>query len=161
LLKTFDCEAAGVVDVLEIVVGLVISCQANLFEKAQKIFGIFDFDESGRITYDEMFILIFTSLRAMVRLQVSPGARAKRACASGRERPRPSSAEAGGVRTGGCASEASAKKELCPSAAEAGKRGGWRGRELSERDSFWLARATPSAAEAGPARGCRGETPRP
>ena len=69
LMKTFDCEAAGVVDVLEVLCGLVCAVQGSLPEKIEKVFECFDFDGSGKITYDEMFILIFTCLRALVRVQ--------------------------------------------------------------------------------------------
>ena len=68
LVKTFDCEAANMVDVLEMLCGLVISCTANIGEKVNKLFDLFDFDSTKKVTYDELFILLFSSLRSMVRV---------------------------------------------------------------------------------------------
>jgi Ca2+-binding EF-hand superfamily protein len=69
LIKTFECEQSNVVDVLEILSGLICAGCASIPDKITKLFSLFDFDSSEKITYDEMFIMLFTTLRAMVRLQ--------------------------------------------------------------------------------------------
>ena len=68
LIKTFDCEAANMVDVLEVLCGLVVSCTANIEQKVNKLFELFDFDGTKKMTYDELFILLFSALRSMVRV---------------------------------------------------------------------------------------------
>ena len=69
LIKTFDAEAANLVDVLEVLCGLTISCTADLTTKVKKVFNLFDFSKSSKVTFDELFIMIFSSLRSMVKLQ--------------------------------------------------------------------------------------------
>jgi len=68
LMNTFDCEAQGVVDVLEVLCGLAVAGHASLPEKAEFCFEVFDFNGTKTLTYDEAFILLFTVLRAAVRL---------------------------------------------------------------------------------------------
>lgn len=69
LIKTFDAEAANLVDILEVLCGLTVSCTADLPTKVQKIFELFDFSKSSKVTFDELFIMVFSALRSMVRLQ--------------------------------------------------------------------------------------------
>ncbi|GMH80002.1 hypothetical protein TrVE_jg6324 [Triparma verrucosa] len=69
LIKTFDCEASNMVDVLEVLCGLVVSSETSSIDwKISKIFDLFDFDKTDQITYDELFICMFSCLRSMVRV---------------------------------------------------------------------------------------------
>lgn len=69
LLKTFDCEASNMVDVLEVLCGLIVSSETSSIPwKISKIFDLFDFDKTSQITYDELFICMFSCLRSMVRV---------------------------------------------------------------------------------------------
>ena len=55
LIKTFDCEASNMVDVLEVLCGLVVSSETSSIDwKISKIFDLFDFDKTDQITYDEL-----------------------------------------------------------------------------------------------------------
>ena len=69
LLKLFDSEASGMVDVLEVLCGLTVaSTTSSIVEKLEDIFGYFDFNDSSEITYDELFIMIFSALRSMQKI---------------------------------------------------------------------------------------------
>ena len=68
LIKTFDCESSNLVDVLEVMCGLVVCCTASIEEKAKRVFDLFDFDGTKKVSYDELFIMMFSALRSMVRI---------------------------------------------------------------------------------------------
>ena len=57
------------VDVLEVFCGITVaSTTSSIPQKLADIFGYFDFDGSGTVTYDELFILIFSTLRSMQKV---------------------------------------------------------------------------------------------
>ncbi len=68
LLKAWDAEANGGVDFCEVMCGLVLACSAPIPDKIPALFNVFDFDGTGAVTYDEAFVLVSSSLRAMVRV---------------------------------------------------------------------------------------------
>jgi len=69
LLKLFDSEASGMVDALEILTSVsVASTTTSIGEKISQIFSFFDFDDTKTMTYDELFIMIFSTLRAMQKI---------------------------------------------------------------------------------------------
>jgi len=69
LLKIFDKEESGMIDVLEALCGITVASKtASITEKIGSIFTYFDFDSTGTVTYDELFILIFSSLRSMQKI---------------------------------------------------------------------------------------------
>jgi Ca2+-binding EF-hand superfamily protein len=72
LKKLFDTNGSGVIDALEVLCGLTLLCSGSFNEKINNFFAIYDFNESKTMTYDELFILVFSIMRAMVRI-IPPG----------------------------------------------------------------------------------------
>ena len=68
LMKMFDMDQNGSIDSYEFVCALSLMSHANLDEKAELIFNLYDFDRSQSISKDELTVLmanVMASLRSM------------------------------------------------------------------------------------------------
>eukprot|EP00831_Metopus_contortus_P052040 TRINITY_DN4369_c0_g1_i3.p1 TRINITY_DN4369_c0_g1~~TRINITY_DN4369_c0_g1_i3.p1 ORF type:complete len:218 (-),score=52.77 TRINITY_DN4369_c0_g1_i3:136-789(-) len=65
LLKYFDITKTGKIDTYEFICGMILISQATLEEKAEMIFGLYDFDGNKFITKDELVIMLMSALAAL------------------------------------------------------------------------------------------------
>ena len=68
LFKTFDPNQAGLVHTLEVLAAMCAMSWGSVPEKIDFIFELFDFNQGGDITYDEMVILLCAALSGVVKI---------------------------------------------------------------------------------------------
>jgi Ca2+-binding EF-hand superfamily protein len=61
----FDRDGNSVVDLLELVCGLTILCRGNDDEKLDAVFGVFDMNNDGYISMDEMYTFLLSVFKVM------------------------------------------------------------------------------------------------
>jgi len=70
-----------VINGLEFVTALAVTCQQGKpLEKTSLVFDIFDFDNSGAITKDELMILLKSSVRGLAKFTVGLGPQLVKLC---------------------------------------------------------------------------------
>ncbi|CAG9325772.1 unnamed protein product [Blepharisma stoltei] len=63
--QIFDQHGRDKIDAYEFIAGMIIICDASLEVKADLLFELYDFDHSQAITFDELIILLRTSMNAL------------------------------------------------------------------------------------------------
>ena len=64
IFRVFDQHSRGKIDAYEFIAGMTILADASLETKAHLLFELFDFDHSKSITFDEMIVILKTSMSA-------------------------------------------------------------------------------------------------
>lgn len=68
LWEKFVLSGEEVVHTLQVFCGLTAVCHGLTNEKLNFLFEVFDFNSASELNYDELFILIYTSLNGLVRM---------------------------------------------------------------------------------------------
>ncbi|CAK9094657.1 Recoverin family protein DDB_G0274781 [Durusdinium trenchii] len=68
LYHAFDADQNGLIDFTELAAGLSILCQDDRSSKVQQAFSLFDIDQDGFITADEMFVYLHSVYRTLFEL---------------------------------------------------------------------------------------------
>ena len=59
LYRKFDTNDARMVNVVEVMSGLCIMCQATVIDKARFLFDMHDFNGQGTLSYDELVVMLY------------------------------------------------------------------------------------------------------
>lgn len=65
IFEIFDNRNLGKVDAYEFIAGMIIISEASLETKAEILFDLYDFDHSQTLTFDELIIMLRTSMNAL------------------------------------------------------------------------------------------------
>jgi hypothetical protein len=68
LYRKFDTNDARMVNVVEVMSGLCIMCQATVIDKARFLFDMHDFNGQGTLSYDELVVMLYLTATATVLL---------------------------------------------------------------------------------------------
>ena len=68
IFELFDPHNRGKVDAYEFIAGMIIISEASLEMKADILFELYDFDHSKNLSYDELIIMLRTSMNALCYL---------------------------------------------------------------------------------------------
>mmetsp|Transcript_30074 Transcript_30074/g.60308 ORF Transcript_30074/g.60308 Transcript_30074/m.60308 type:complete len:183 (-) Transcript_30074:3-551(-) len=66
LWRKFDTTGCGLVNLLEVMSGLCVMCQASVEDKAAFLFSINDFNDQGSLSYDELVVLLYLAASSTV-----------------------------------------------------------------------------------------------
>lgn len=68
LWRRFDPGRSGLVNVLEVMVGLAVMCVGPMCERLDLVFDLCDFHGTGALSYDEVVVMIFVAVGSTVML---------------------------------------------------------------------------------------------
>jgi hypothetical protein len=66
--RKFDTTKCGLVNILEVMAGLCVMCQASVEEKAAFLFTMNDFNGQGSLSHDEVVVMLYLAASSTVLL---------------------------------------------------------------------------------------------
>ena len=65
IIKEFDMNGSGIINVLDLLCGIVLLCDGTNDQKISAVFDAYDFDGTDSISIDEMTILLLSALKGI------------------------------------------------------------------------------------------------